>query len=542
MSIQNKRSAILFPLILALVLIIGMFIGVKLSRSEISERLLIYPKADKVNNVLNLIEDSYVDSVSRDKLDETAIESILRKLDPHSVYISASEFQEMNEPLEGNFSGIGIQFNMQNDTVIIVSVIINGPSDKAGLKAGDRIVKVNDTIVAGVKSTNANIIKKLKGKKGSSVKISVKRIGFATLFNFKITRDKIPLNSIDAAYMITPQTGYIRVNKFARTTYDEFIAAIKRLHEAGMKKVIIDLRGNGGGILETAIKMADQFLDDRQLIVYTEGRSRPRSNSYSTPGGECLHDSVVVILDETSASASEVFAGAIQDNDRGWVVGRRSFGKGLVQEQSLLPGGAAIRLTIARYYTPSGRCIQKPYKGNANYYEEVHNRFLHGEMEKVDSIKFNDSLKFVTHKGRVLYGGGGIMPDFFVPVDTSEFSEYYYHIREKGLIYQYAFYYSDANRTALSKFKNYKDMVKYLKKKNVFDKFVKYADDHGVKKNANDIKISATFLQTDIEAYIARNFFDNAGFYPIINSIDNAVLKAVDLWGDEKITKVHKEK
>lgn len=461
MGIQNKKTVILFPLILALVLIAGMYIGLNLSRSDISERLVIYPKADKVNNVLNLIEDSYVDSVSRDKLEETAIESVLRKLDPHSVYIAASEFQEMNEPLEGNFSGIGIQFNLQSDTIIIANTTLNGPSERIGVKAGDRIIKVNDTIVAGIKLTTDQVIKRLKGKRGTPVKISIKRNGFTDLIDFKITRDMIPLTSVDVFYMVAPKIGYIKVNKFAKTTYDEFIAAVKKLHDRGMKKMILDLRNNGGGLLETSVKMADQFLDNRQLIVYTKGRARRRTDSYSTPGGECLRDSLIVLVDETSASASEVFAGAIQDNDRGWVIGRRSFGKGLVQEQSLLPGGAAIRLTIARYYTPTGRCIQKPYnKGKDNYYDDLRNRYLHGEMEKADSIKFNDSLKFVTPKGRVVYGGGGIMPDIFVPVDTTSFSEYYYKIREKGLIYQFAFYYSDVNRSILNKFKNYQELVK----------------------------------------------------------------------------------
>jgi carboxyl-terminal processing protease len=531
MSIQNKKSVVLFPLILALVLIIGMLFGVKLSHSGISERLLIYPRADKVNNVLNLIEDSYVDTVSRDKLEEVAIESILQKLDPHSVYIPANEFQEMNEPLEGNFSGIGIQFNMQNDTVVVTSTIVNGPSKKVGVKPGDRIVKVNDSIIAGVKMTDDNIIKKLKGEKGTLVKISVKRRGINGLIDFKISRDKILLSSIDVSYLIAPKIGYIKINKFSKTASDEFIAAVKKLHSRGMKKLIVDLRGNGGGLLETAIKIADQFLDDRQLIVYTEGRARSRSNSYSTPGGECLHDLLIVLLDETSASASEVFAGAIQDNDRGLIVGRRSFGKGLVQEQSLLPGGSAIRLTIARYYTPTGRCIQKPYnKGKDNYLEEVHKRFLHGEMEQADSIKFNDSLKYVTPRGHIVYGGGGIMPDFFVPIDTSAFSEYFYQVREKGLINNYAFYYSDTNRPLLSKFKTYHDLANYLKKKNILEKFVKYADEHGVKRNFNDLKISSSVLQVYLEATIVRNFFDNAGFYPMINSIDNTMHKAIEIF------------
>jgi len=297
-----------------------------------------------------------------------------------------------------------------------------------------------------------------------------------------------------------------------------------------MKKIIVDLRGNTGGLLESAIKIADEFLDDHQLIVYTKGRSRSKTEASSKPGGECLKDSVVVLIDETSASASEILAGAIQDNDRGWIVGRRSFGKGLVQEQSPLPGGSAVRLTIARYYTPSGRCIQKPYnKGKVNYYNELHNRMLHGEMEKADSIKFNDSLKYKTTGGRVVYGGGGIMPDFFVPVDTSEYSGYYYQLLEKGIIYRFAFYYSDNNRKALAKFKNYHSLVKALNKEKLLDKLSSYAEKLGIKKNPNDLKTSSSLLQTQLEAYIVRNFFDNNGFYPVFNSNDNTVKKALEI-------------
>ncbi len=531
MSIHNKKSVVLFPLILALILVLGMYLGVKLNKSGISERLLIYPRVDKVNSVLNLIEDSYVDSVSRQKLEEVAIESVLQKLDPHSVYIPADELQAMNEPLEGNFSGIGIQFNSQNDTIIVISTVPNGPSERVGVKPGDRIIKVGDSLVAGIKMPSDNVIKKLKGKKGSTVKISVKRKGFKELVDFQITRDVIPLYSVDVSYMIASQVGYIKINKFAKTTYEEFLTSVRNLHAQGMKKMVLDLRGNGGGLLETAIKIADQFLDDHELIVYTEGRVRPRVNSYSSPGGECLKDSLVILMDEYSASASEILAGALQDNDRCYVVGRRSFGKGLVQEQSPLPGGAAMRLTIARYYTPTGRSIQKSYtKGPEKYFEEVHDRYVHGEMDKADSIKFNDSLKFVTPKGRVVYGGGGIMPDLFVPIDTSAYTYFYYHVREKGLIYKFAFTYTDANRPALSKFKSYQELNEYLKKVNILDQFIKFTEKQGIDRYPSDIEISGKVIGTQVEAYIVRNFFDNSGFFPIINSIDNTINKALELY------------
>jgi carboxyl-terminal processing protease len=535
MNIQNKKSVVLIPLVIAIVLVIGMYIGIKLGNTGIHERLTIIPRADKVNSVLNLIEDSYVDSVSRNKLEETAINSILLKLDPHSVYIPAEEVMSMNEPLEGNFSGIGIQFNYQADTVIVMSTVANGPSERIGIKAGDRIIKVNDTIVAGKKMKSNDIVKKLKGKRGTFVKVAVKRSGVKELLNFQISRDVIPIYSVDIGYMIAPSIGFVKINKFAKTTEDEFVTAVKKLHKQGMKKIIIDLRGNGGGLLETAIKIADEFLDDHKLIVYTQGRVRARSNAYSTPGGICLKDSVILLIDENSASASEILAGAIQDNDRGWVVGRRSFGKGLVQEQSSLPGGAAIRLTIARYYTPTGRCIQKSYKnGKDDYYKELHNRVLHGEMEKVDSIKFNDSLKYKTAGGRTLYGGGGIMPDYFVPVDTSQYSKYYYTVYESGLLYNFAFHYSDVNRKQFGKYKSSVELLGFIKKQSLLNNFVAYAEEHNIKKNASDIKVSAILLQTQLEAYIMRNFFDNEGFYPVYNTIDTAVKKALEVAGKSK--------
>lgn len=531
MSIRNKKSVVILPLVLALTLILGIYLGLKLNRSGISERLLIMPQGDKVNNVLNLIEDSYVDSVSRNKLEETAIQSILKELDPHSVFIPAEELQAVNEPLEGNFSGIGIQFNVQNDTIIVVNTVPNGPSERIGIKPGDRLVRVNDSLIVGKKLGNADVTKRLKGPKGSKVKVTVKRPGVKDSIDFQVTRDVIPLYSIDASYMIEPTIGYVKINKFARNTHDEFNKAVKELHQQGMKKIIVDLRGNSGGYLESAIKIADEFLDDHQLIVYTKGRARHKTEAFSKPGGECLKDSVVVLIDETSASAAEILAGAIQDNDRGWIVGRRSFGKGLVQEQSPLPGGSAVRLTIARYYTPSGRCIQKPYDhGKESYYNELHNRMLHGEMEDADSIKFDKRMQFKTRKGRIVYGGGGIMPDFFIPFDTVAYTKYYSRLFEKGIIYRFAFQYSDVNRQKLSKNKTYQDLAKTLKKEKLLDKLSEYAEKQGIKKNSSDMKTSANLLQTQLEAYIARNFFDNNGFYPILNTSDSTVLRAIKIF------------
>ena len=539
MSIQNKKSAVVMPLVLALVLVLGIFIGLKLSNSDISDRLLIYPHIGKVNSVLNLIEDSYVDSVSKDKLEEIAIESVLDNLDPHSLYIPADKVQAVNEPLEGNFSGIGVQFNIFNDTVIIINVVPKGPSEKVGIKAGDRLIKVNDTIVAGVKMDSEAIMKLLKGKKGSLVNVSVKRTGNKKLLGFTITRDIIPISSIDASYIISPGIGYIRINKFAKTTHEEFLNAARDLHKKGMKKIIIDLRDNGGGFLDQAIKISDEFLDAKKLIVYTEGRNRPRVNSYSTPGGECLNDSLVILINELTASASEIFAGAIQDNDRGLIIGRRSFGKGLVQEQSALPGGAAIRLTIARYYTPTGRCIQKPYDhGTRDYYEEIHERFLNGEFEQSDSIKFNDSLKYTTPKGRIVYGGGGIMPDIFVPLDTSFYNSMYFKIRDKGLLYKFAFEYSDANRRDFNKCKTYNQLQHKISNSNLFDRFVSYSLKTGIEDNASEIEKSRKYINNQLEALIVRNFFDNDGYFPVLNEEDSTVLKAVKVLRKENLKKI----
>ena len=534
MSIQNSKPVIFYPLVLAFVLIAGIFIGVKLSHTAITQRLLIYPRVEKVNNVLNLIEDSYVDSVSRDKLEEVAIESILDHLDPHSVYIPANKVQALNESLEGNFDGIGVQFNVFDDTLVVITLVPKGPSEKSGIKPGDRIVMVNDSVVAGVHKNSDDIVNMLRGKKGTSVKVTVKRNGNPEPLSFSIVRDIIPLNSIDAEYMVEPGVGYIRLNKFAKSSADEFIAAARQLHAQGAKKMIVDLRGNGGGLLDVAIKIADQFLNANHLIVYTEGRARPRINSYSTKGGECLNDSVIVLMDEYSASASEILAGAIQDNDRGLVVGRRSFGKGLVQEQSSLPGGSAIRLTIARYYTPTGRCIQKSYThGVESYYEELRDRYKNGELEQKDSIKFNDSLKFVTPGGHVVYGGGGIMPDVFVPLDTTDNSAYYNKVRQKGLLYRFAFSYSDHNRKDLSLAPSYTELFKYLEKQDLLKKFVAYTTKQSIKPTPDELKKSGKSITNLLDAYIVRNFYDE-GFYPVLNMNDNTISAALDVFNGKK--------
>jgi len=530
MDNRNKKSAALLPLLLALFLVGGMLIGNLLSRISTLDRFQVYPKTNKIINVLDYIAQEYVDSINKDQLVEMTIPEILKHLDPHSVYIPAEELQQFTEPLEGNFSGIGVQFNMQDDTVAIINTVPNGPSEKIGIKAGDRIIRVNDSLVAGVKMQSDEIVKMLKGKRGTKVKVTIIRRGVEDPLDFDITRDKIPLTSIDVSYIIANDIGLIKISEFSKTTYDEFVEAVKSLQGQGMTKLILDLRSNGGGYMDAATKIADEFLDEGKLIVYTEGRSQPRHNVYAAPKGECINTEILVLIDELSASASEIFAGAIQDNDRGIILGRRSFGKGLVQQQTIFNDGSALRLTIARYYTPTGRCIQKPYNnGLEDYYFDIQNRYDHGEFAVADSIKFADSLKYTTPGGNIVYGGGGIMPDIFVPFDTLGVTSYLNQVRNRGLIYKYAFVYTDNNRAALSQFTNHREISAYLDNQDLLMKFVNYAESNGVKKNVEEIILSEKIIMTQLKAYIARNIIDNPGYYPIIQEIDQTLQKGIEI-------------
>jgi carboxyl-terminal processing protease len=421
---------------------------------------------------------------------------------------------------------------MVDDTVAIINTIANGPSQIVGIFAGDRIVKVNGRMVAGVKLPSDSIVGMLRGPKGTTVKVAIYRRSEKNLLDFEITRDDIPLYSVDVAYMINDNTGYIKISTFAQTTYDEFVKAVEKLHAKGMNKMILDLRSNGGGIMDAATKIADQFLDYNRLIVYTQGKARARYDVYSTAGGICDKDELVILMDEYSASASEILAGAIQDNDRGTIIGRRSFGKGLVQEQIQFRDGSALRLTIARYYTPTGRSIQKPYSANKmDYYSDLNKRFAHGEFENADSIKFADSLKFVTPGGKIVYGGGGIMPDIFVPMDTSGISPYFNKVRNLGLIYRFAFDYSDKIREKLAAYKSSAELSAYLDKTSFYKEFQKYAAAKGVTPSPKDAQLSDELIKVQVKAYIARNSLDNEGFYPIIQEIDNTLLKAIEVIG-----------
>ena len=528
---KNKKISIYLPIVLAVTLVLGVLLGIAINKKSQTQtgNLFLAPASNKFGNVIKYIEEEYVDTVKTDKLTEDAIVTVLKDLDPHSTYIPAQELQSVNEPLEGNFSGIGVQFNMQNDTVVIIATIPNGPSALLGLMAGDRIIKVNDTIVAGRKWQSDVIVKRLKGPRGTMVKVTIKRPGTKRELVFEIKRDRIPLKSVDVDYMVNEQIGFIKISQFARNTNSEFISAVNKLRAKGMKSLILDLRGNGGGYLDAAINLADQFLDNGKLIVYTQGRSRKREDFKATSQGICQQDKLVVLIDELSASASEILSGAIQDNDRGIIIGRRSFGKGLVQEQTPLSDGSAIRLTVARYYTPTGRCIQKSYKnGTDDYYMDLSHRFTHGEFENKDSIKFNDSLKFKTPAGKIVYGGGGIMPDIFVPYDTTSSSKFLIDIRDLGLIYKFAFNYSDGNRNKIKNIGSFMELRDFIIKDNVFNKFIEYCKIQGLKPDTKSLAISGKVINNQLQAYIVRNFFDDKGFYPIIGEIDNTLKVAIN--------------
>lgn len=528
MENRNRGFTVYLPIIVALAIIIGVLIGRFYSSMDSDNRFIIVPKANKLDNVLNYIEDEYVDEISMNELLEMTIPKVLVDLDPHSQYIPARALQRVNEPLEGNFSGVGIQFNMLEDTLVVIQTIANGPSQKAGILAGDRIISVDDEVVAGVNMPSDSIVNRLRGPKGTSVDVRIVRRDVDGFLDFGIIRDNIPLFSVDVDYMITNSIGYIRLNKFSATTQEEFVMAVDKLRSQGMEKLILDLRENGGGYMNGAVFIADQFLDGNELIVYTEGKAREKDEYRSIPGGMCTDLEIEILIDENSASASEILAGAIQDNDRGTIIGRRSFGKGLIQEQIQLSDGSAVRLTVARYYTPTGRSIQKPYSSDLDeYYSDFRTRYLNGELEVADSNKFADSLKYITPGGNVVYGGGGIMPDLFVPLDTTGISDYYIEVRNKGLLYRFSLQYADENRQVLSAFSGPEDFKAYLGKQNIFRKFVMFASNEGVSGSQTDISLSEEILTVQLIAYIARNFIDNKGFYPIIQEIDYTLLQAI---------------
>jgi carboxyl-terminal processing protease len=530
---MNKKYSVYIPVLLALALIAGLFIGNALNRSgQPMPRNMKLSAGNKLSTIMNLVESAYVDSINTSEIIEKTIPDMLKNLDPHSTYIPARNMQEVEEEMQGNFSGIGVQFSIQEDTVVIIDVISGGPSQKLGLLAGDRIVLVNDSNIAGVGVKNEDVLKLLRGQKNTKVKVSNLRKGYKELFDFEITRGDIPIYSVDVSYMIDDETGFIKVSRFAEQTYKDFMEGMIKLDKSGAKKVIIDLRGNPGGYLAAVISMVDEFLEKDEPILITRGKSQPEKVYNATNRATFARKQVIVLLDEFSASASEIFAGALQDNDRGIVVGRRSFGKGLVQEQIPFSDGSAVRLTVARYYTPSGRSIQKPYNnGSEKYFEDLFERMVHGEMLVADSIQFADSLKYYTKKGRTVYGGGGIMPDIFVPADTAGRSTYFNRIYQQGTVYQFAFQYSDQHRSHLTSLKTAAEIEKWLDNQKVLDSFVRFAAGKGIPYDAEGLKASGHIIETQVKAYIARNIIGEEGFYPIIQQIDKTLLKAIEVSG-----------
>ncbi|MCX6248419.1 MAG: S41 family peptidase [Bacteroidetes bacterium] len=489
----------------------------------------------KYNALMQMIKFAYVDTVNESKLVEKAIVETLKELDPHSMYISKKDLKQANEQLVGNFEGIGVQFEILRDTINIVHPIPGGPSERLGILSGDKIVKIESENVTGKKVTNQFVFDRLRGKKGTKVNVTIFRSGRKDLLDFAIVRDKIPINSIDASYMIEPGIGYINLTRFSSTSMNELTDAILKLKAQGLQDLILDLRNNGGGYMNTAIELSDEFLSGRKLIVYTEGRMSPREEYFSTDKGLFEKGKVVIMINENSASASEIVSGAIQDLDRGIIVGRRSFGKGLVQRPFQLPDSSEVRLTTARYYTPSGRCIQKSYsEGVDKYYEDYSTRYKHGEMENSDSIKFPDSLKFHTTNGRVVYGGGGIMPDVFIPLDTTPFTDYFLNIRRKNVINLYVGDYVDKNRKDLQK--KYPDFDTFDKKFTVDDAFIKdflaLAEKQGVKMEEKQYALSESLIKSQIKSLIAQKLWDVNESYKIINREDHEVQKAISVIKD----------
>lgn len=534
---NNKKLSIWLPVIIASSIALGIFIGNHYLSISQGKRRPTSLGNNKISGILEIINNQYVDTVNMEQLVEGTITKIFTELDPHSVYIPAEDVSMVNEDLEGSFSGIGVSFNMQTDTILIISIISGGPAEKAGLLPFDRIITINDSVYSGNNSSQTKIMKTLRGEKNSTVKLGIERATSPDeLLEFEVTRGDVPVHSVDVAYKVEDGIGYIKISKFGRHTYNEFLTAIASLQQQDCQSYIIDLRGNTGGYMDAAINMVNEFLPAGRLIVYTEGKAFPRQEVHSNGTGTCKDTPIVVLTDETSASASEIFAGAIQDNDRGLIVGRRTYGKGLVQSPITLNDGSEIRLTIARYYVPSGRSIQKEYElGKGEEYEQdLYNRYMHGEFDSADSIKLDDSLRYETFGGRTVYGGGGIMPDIFIPRDTSGITSYYTSIINSGVLYLYALNYSDKNNEKLSSFETWEELYAYLKTQPLLYTFTDFAAGKGIKKRPTLINISGKLIENQLQAYIVRNFFDEAGFYPIFQKDDITLLRAIQVLREGK--------
>lgn len=528
----TKGSSRFTPVIIAISVVAGILIGTFYAKHYGGNKLgIINGSSNKLNALLHVIDDQYVDTVDMSQLVESAMPQILAELDPHSTYIPAQKLEEVNSELEGSFSGVGIQFTIQEDTIHVNSVVSGGPAEKVGLMAGDRIVTVDDSLFVGKDLTNEKAMRTLKGPKGSQVKLGVKRITEKELLDFVVTRGDIPQNTIDAAYMISNDFGYVQISKFGRTTHVELLNAIAQLSHQNCKGMIIDLRENTGGYMEAAIRMVNEFLPEGKLIVYTQGRKYPRMEEYANGTGSCQNIPLVVLIDQGSASASEIFAGAIQDNDRGTIVGLRSFGKGLVQQPIDFSDGSAIRLTIARYYTPSGRCIQRPYENgkDSKYEMDWLDRYEHGEFFSADSVKLDKKLRYSTSLGRPVYGGGGIMPDVFVPRDTTGVTSYLMEVSNKGLLIQFSFQYTDRNRAKLDQFNDETELQKYLEKQNIVEQFVQFAAQKGVKRRNLLINKSRKLLERNLYGNIIYNIQGKEAYIRYINRDDATVLKALEI-------------
>ena len=528
----NKKNNRFMPLVMALCVVVGILIGTFYANHFSGNRLsIINSSSNKLNNLLHFIDDQYVDTVNVNDLVEKAMPQILAELDPHSVYISAKDVQTATDDLKGSFSGVGIEFTIRKDTLHVQSVIGNGPAERAGIIAGDKIVTVDDKPFTGKTLTNEEAMHRLKGPKDTKVKLGILRYGEKTLRSITVTRGDIPTKSVTATYMLDDDTGYIKIKNFGENTYPELLIALAKLSQQGFQNLTIDLRGNTGGYLQSAVQIVNEFLPKDRLIVYTQGRKSSRQEYRSDGRGSYQRIPLVILIDEGSASASEILAGAIQDNDRGTIIGRRSFGKGLVQQPIAFNDGSMIRLTIARYYTPSGRCIQKPYTAgdNKDYEEDLMTRYEHGEFFSEDSIKHTGPA-YHTTIGRTVYGGGGITPDIFVPEDTLDVTSYYRQAVMSGLILQFAFTYTDDNRQKMSSYKTMNELAEYLKKQNTVEKFATYAEQNGLKRRNLMIQRSHKLLERFINSRIIYNMLDEEAWAEYLNADDPAVIETLKLF------------
>lgn len=513
------------------VLLVGLVLGMLINRNAYNNMLLTNYSTNKLNYTMSIIENFYVDPIDMDSLTEQVLPVVMKNLDPHSTYIPESEMGDANETLDGEFDGIGIMFNMATDTVIVLNVINSGPSDMAGIKNGDRIMIIDDSLVAGGQVPQSSIVKMLRGPRGTEVKLGIQRLGIDDLVDITVTRGKIPIKSLDASFMLAPGVGFLKLSAFSRTSYAEISEALQDLSAEGMTKLIFDLRGNTGGFLDQAISIANEFLPSNKMIVYTEDRTGYQAKEYSDGRGKYQDIELVVLIDEGSASSSEILSGALQDNDRGLIIGRRSFGKGLVQQQIPYSDGSAIRLTIARYYTPTGRSIQKPYdKGVDEYANDILSRYEHQEFFNADSIQFADSLRFVTPQGKVVYGGGGIMPDVFVPMDTTGVTSYFTEVSGKNILYNYTLHYADKHRDKINSIKNLSDLKNFFSNDQaLYNDFISYASSKGVSASSKDLAESRKLILAQLKAYIGRNTpLQDVAYYSNIYVVDNVLLTALE--------------